>query len=31
VRDADGTYKPDAVQLQAFADTKAFFDKYLKA
>jgi len=31
VREADGTYKPDAVQLQAFADTKAFFDKYLKA
>jgi dienelactone hydrolase len=31
VRDNDGTYKPDAVQLQAFADTKAFFDKYLKA
>ena len=31
VREADGTYKPDAVQRQAFADTKAFFDKYLKA
>jgi dienelactone hydrolase len=31
VRDADGAYRPDAVQLQAFADTKAFFDKYLKA
>ena len=31
VRDADGTYRPDAVQRQAFADTKAFFDKYLKA
>lgn len=30
VREADGTYKPDAVQRQAFADTKAFFDKYLK-
>lgn len=29
-READGTYKPDAVQRQAFADTKAFFDKYLK-
>ena len=31
VREADGTYKPDAVQRQAFADSKAFFDKYLKA
>jgi hypothetical protein len=31
VREADGAYRPDAVQLQAFADTKAFFDKYLKA
>lgn len=31
VRESDGTYKPDAVQRQAFADTKAFFDKYLKA
>jgi dienelactone hydrolase len=30
VREADGTYAPDAVQLGAFADTKAFFDKYLK-
>lgn len=29
-READGTYNPDAVQRQAFADTKAFFDKYLK-
>jgi dienelactone hydrolase len=31
VRAVDGVYRPDAVQLQAFADTKAFFDKYLKA
>ena len=31
VRGPDGTYAPDAVQLRAFADTKAFFDKYLKA
>lgn len=31
VREADGAYRPDAVQLRAFADTKAFFDKYLKA
>ncbi len=30
-REPGGTYAPDAVQLQAFADTKAFFDKYLKA
>lgn len=29
-READGAYNPDAVQRQAFADTKAFFDKYLK-
>ena len=28
--EADGAYNPDAVQRQAFADTKAFFDKYLK-
>jgi len=31
IRAADGAYRPDAVQIQAFADTKAFFDKYLKA
>jgi dienelactone hydrolase len=31
VRAVDGVYRPDAVQLQAFADTKAFFHKYLKA
>ena len=31
VRNADGAYAPDAMQLQAFADTLAFFDKYLKA
>ncbi len=30
VRETDGTYAPDAVQLAAFADTKGFFDKYLK-
>jgi dienelactone hydrolase len=29
-RGADGAYAPDAVQRQAFADTLAFFDKYLK-
>lgn len=29
-RAADGSYRPDAVQLQAFADTKVFFDKYLR-
>ena len=30
VRGVDGTYAPDAVQRQAFADTIAFFDKYMK-
>jgi dienelactone hydrolase len=30
-REPGGAYRPDAVQLQAFADTLAFFDKYLKA
>ncbi|HZL30906.1 MAG TPA: prolyl oligopeptidase family serine peptidase [Pseudolabrys sp.] len=30
VRQADGTYAPDAIQLRAFADTLAFFDKHLK-
>lgn len=30
VRGSDGTYAPDAIQLAAFADTLAFFDKYLK-
>jgi dienelactone hydrolase len=28
VRGADGSYAPDAMQRRAFADTKAFFDKY---
>jgi dienelactone hydrolase len=31
VRGADGSYAPDAMQRRAFADTKAFFDKYLKS
>ncbi len=31
VRGANGAYAPDAVQLAAFADTLAFFDRYLKA
>ncbi|MGH6727692.1 MAG: alpha/beta hydrolase family protein [Pseudolabrys sp.] len=31
VRQADGAYAPDAMQKQAFADTLAFFDKYVKA
>jgi hypothetical protein len=26
----DGVYDPDAVQIQAVADSIAFFDKYLK-
>jgi dienelactone hydrolase len=30
VRGTDGSYAPDALQKQAFADTLAFFDKYLK-
>jgi hypothetical protein len=30
VRNADGSFTPDALQRQAFADTLAFFDKYLK-
>jgi dienelactone hydrolase len=30
VRNADGTFTPDAVQRQALADTLAFFDKYMK-
>lgn len=30
VRGINGTYAPDAVQRRAFADTLAFFDKYLK-
>ena len=31
VRGPDGAYAPDLVQRRAFADTLAFFDKYLKA
>ena len=31
VRNAEGSYAPDAIQRQAFADTLAFFDKYVKA
>jgi dienelactone hydrolase len=31
VRGPGGAYAPDPVQRQAFADTLAFFDKYLKA
>jgi dienelactone hydrolase len=30
VRNADGTFTPDAIQRGAVADTIAFFDKYLK-
>ncbi len=30
VRNADGTFTPDAVQREAVADTLAFFDKYMK-
>ncbi len=30
VRNADGSYTPDAVQQRAVADTLAFFDKYIK-
>ncbi|MDO8877605.1 MAG: prolyl oligopeptidase family serine peptidase [Pseudolabrys sp.] len=30
-REPGGSYRPDAVQSQAFADTLAFFDKYLEA
>jgi dienelactone hydrolase len=30
VRNADGTFTPDAVQREAVADTIAFFDKYMK-
>ena len=30
VRNADGTFAPDAIQRQAVADTIAFFDKYMK-
>jgi hypothetical protein len=30
VRNADGTFTPDALQKQAVADTLAFFEKYMK-